>query len=380
VETMKRQGQWIETSTNGETVRAFLPPKLPPNPPIDLNNFTSKLDAAHLALGRLDGITSILPSPALFIFMYVRKEALLSSQIEGTQSSLSDLLLFEAHETPFAPLDDVEEVSRYVDALKFGLNRLNGGFPISLRLLREVHQVLLSSGRGAAAQPGEIRASQNWIGGTRPGNAIFVPPPPHMLPTCLSDLEKYIHEQDGMPALIKAALAHVQFETIHPFLDGNGRLGRLLIVLLLCDAKILKEPTLYLSLYFKTHRREYYELLQRVRTHGEREEWLDFFLTGVIETAESAATTAQRMLALFEKDMASFQGIGRKGPSAIALHQLFQRHPLLSAQKIKAEINVSLPTAMKTLKILEDLGMIHEVWYSAMVDFAGLGSCQRYLR
>ena len=246
-----RLGQWAETAVAGEKVRAFLPPPLPPIPPIDLTAFSGLIEKANLSLGRLDGVTSILPAPPLFIFMYVRKEALLSSQIEGTQSSLSDLLLFEADEIPMVTLDDVQEVSNYIAALQHGLARMRDGFPMSLRLIREIHGVLLRQGRGASSQPGEFRQSQNWIGGTRPGNAMFVPPPPDKLAECLDAFEKFIHSEDRLPVIMKAAFAHVQFETIHPFLDGNGRLGRLLVTLLLCASGVLREPTLYLSLYFK---------------------------------------------------------------------------------------------------------------------------------
>jgi Fic family protein len=228
--------------------------------------------------------------------MYVRKEALLSSQIEGTQSSLSDLLLFENEEIPYVPLDDVAEVSNYVAAMEHGLKRLREGFPLSLRLIREMHAILLHSGRGASKQPGEFRRSQNWIGGTRPGNALFVPPPPDQLNECLDAFEKFLHMDDPqLPPLIKAGLAHVQFETIHPFLDGNGRLGRLLITLMLCEASALREPILYLSLYFKARRSDYYRLLQEVRENGAWEAWMEYFLTGVRETASQAVDTAARL-------------------------------------------------------------------------------------
>ena len=226
-----------------------------------------KLDQANQALGRLDGLTSLLPEPQLFIYFYIRKEAVVSSQIEGTQSSLSDLLMFELDEAPGVPLDDVVEVSSYVAAMNHGLERLRGGFPLSARLIREVHGVLLRHGRGADKAPGEFRRSQNWIGGSRPGNAFFVPPPANLVPDCIGDLERFLHdERSNLPLLVRAALAHVQFETIHPFLDGNGRVGRLLITLLLCAEGVLSEPLLYLSLFLKTNRSRYYELLQRCRT------------------------------------------------------------------------------------------------------------------
>ena len=255
---MKRelQGKYVAISTAVEKARAFVPAPLPPRPPIDWTaELRSKFDQALLALGRLDSVSTLLPDTSLFLYMYVRKEAVLSSMIEGTQSSLSDLLLFELDQEPGVPLDDVREVSNYVAALDHGLRLLEGGLPLSLRLFREIHGVLLNKGRGAHQAPGEFRRSQNWIGGTRPGNAAFVPPPAEEVPECMSNLELFLHDQpEPTPVLLKAALAHVQFETIHPFLDGNGRLGRLLITLLLCEQKVLREPMLYLSLYFKTHR------------------------------------------------------------------------------------------------------------------------------
>ena len=259
-------------------MRAYIPPPLPPRPALDLELLYEKLEAANRALGRLDGVTSILPDTPLFLYMYVRKEALLSSQIEGTQSSLSDLLLYESDIAPGVPIDDVLEVSNYVAAMNLGLQRIRERVPNSNRLLREIHGVLLSKGRGSRKDPGEFRRSQNWIGGTRPGNARFVPPPPDKVADCMGDLEKYIHEKSKrLPLLIRAALAHVQFETIHPFLDGNGRLGRLLITLMLQAEGVLREPVLYLSLFLKTHRDTYYDLLQQVRKSGDWEVWLEFF-------------------------------------------------------------------------------------------------------
>lgn len=356
-----RLGRWVETSTTGETVRAFVPSPLPPVPPIDLNGLTSELERATLAIGRLDGVTSILPAPPLFIFMYVRKEALLSSQIEGTQSSLSDLLLFEADEMPLVPLDDVQEVSNYIAALQHGLNRLKEGFPLSLRLIREIHGVLLDGGRGATAQPGEFRTSQNWIGGTRPGNAAYVPPPPAELMSCLDGFERFLHADDGMSTIIRAALAHVQFESIHPFLDGNGRLGRLLITLLMVNRNVLREPTLYLSLYFKRHRQLYYEHLQAVRLKGDWESWLRFFLEGVIETGEQATQTAHDLLALFEIDNQKIQTLGRGAASAAMVHQLLQRRALTTIQKASSELALSEPTINGALGNLASLGIVREI-------------------
>ena len=356
----KRIGNWVESTVGGETVRAYLPNPLPPEPPVDLAAFSSLIEQANLALGRLDGVTSILPSPALFIFMYVRKEALLSSQIEGTQSSLSDLLLFEADEVPLVPLDDVQEVSNYIAAMEYGLRRLRDGFPLSLRLLREIHDLLLRKGRGASAQPGEFRRSQNWIGGTRPSRAMFVPPPPEHLQRCLGDFETFLHTQ-GLPTIVKTAYAHVQFETIHPFLDGNGRLGRLLITFLLCAENVLREPTLYLSLYFKTHRQHYYDLLQRVRTHGEWEQWLEFFLEGVLETANQAVQTAHEILELFEEDTKRVQTLGRASSSAAVVHQYLQKHALTTSGKAASELALSEPTVNSALRHLETIGLVKEI-------------------
>jgi Fic family protein len=263
----ERTGCLVERATVGESFYSFIPHPLPPKDFTLSQVHFDLLEKANRALGKLDGLSQLLPNVSLFIYWYVRKEAVLSSQIEGTQSSLSDLLLYEENEAPSVPIEDVEEVSQYVAAVNYGLKRLNDGFPMSLRLIKEIHEVLLSTGRGSTKSPGEFRRSQNWIGGTRPGNARFVPPPPENLLDLLSDLEKFLHDiPERTPTLIKAALAHAQFETIHPFLDGNGRLGRLLIILILCAENAIQEPTLYLSLFFKRHREIYYELLQTVRT------------------------------------------------------------------------------------------------------------------
>ena len=357
-----RLGQFVETTAGGERVRAFLPPPLPPTPPLDLQKLFTLYDTARGAVGRLDGVTTILPSTPLFLYMYVRKEALLSSQIEGTQSSLSDLLLFESDEIPHVPLDDVAEVSNYVAAMEHGMKRLREGFPLSLRLIREMHAILLHSGRGASKQPGEFRRSQNWIGGTRPGNALFVPPPIDRLNECLDSFEKFLHVDDPqLPALVKAGLAHVQFETIHPFLDGNGRLGRLLITLMLCDAGALRQPILYLSLYFKARRADYYRLLQEVRENGAWEAWMEYFLTGVRDTAAQAVDTARELMTLFEEDRGTIQTLGRSSASAFRLHDFMQRRPLITIQAASKELQLSLPTVGKSLEHLVDLGIVREM-------------------
>jgi Fic family protein len=315
-----------------------------------------------LACGRLDAITSLLPEPGIFLYAYIRREAVLSSQIEGTQSSLSDLLLFEVDAAPGAPFDDVVEVSNYVAALEHALTRMHDGFPLSNRLLREVHACLLSRGRGADKQPGEFRTSQNWIGGTRPGNARFVPVPPDMLGDGMTELERFIHDESaGIPVLAKTALAHVQFETLHPFLDGNGRVGRLLIALMLAREGILHEPLLYLSLYFKQHRDEYYRLLDRVRTHGDWEAWLDFFLEGVLTTAQGAVDTAHRLLALFADDAADIARTGRGATSALRVFDELRRSPVTDLPRLRDRTGMSYTTVARSIEVLESLGVVKEI-------------------
>jgi Fic family protein len=362
---MKRgsTGQYEITATGGETVRAFVPAPLPPDPPLEFSGARQRLlERALLACGRLDGVTALLPDPELFLYAYVRREAVLSSQIEGTQSSLSDLLLFELDEAPGVPFDDVVEVSNYVAALEHGMARLREGFPLSNRLLREVHEKLLARGRGADKQPGEFRRSQNWIGGTRPGNARFVPPPPQHVEDCMASLERSIHAaDDGLPALIKAALAHAQFETIHPFLDGNGRVGRLLIVLMLFDAGVLDQPLLYLSYYFKQHRPEYYRLLDTVRAEGDWEAWLDFFLEGVESTAGSAVDTAHRLLTLFRDDAARVQTLGRAAANALRVFDALRARPLATLNDLTERTGASYPTVARAVEALENLGIVREI-------------------
>jgi Fic family protein len=343
-------------------VRAFVPPPLPPDPPVRLDGLQVPLEQANQAIGRLDGLASLLPDLSLFIYTYVRKEAVLSSQIEGTQSSLSDLLLFENDEAPGAPIEDVQEVSNYVAAMTHGLDRLRSGFPLSLRLIREIHEILLSKGRGSGKQPGDFRQSQNWIGGNRPGNAAFVPPPPELVLDCMGKLELFFHEErSDLPVLIRAGLAHVQFETIHPFLDGNGRLGRLLITFMLCEQKILRDPILYLSLYFKTNRSAYYELLDRVRSRGDWEAWLDFFLIGVRDTADQAANAARGIIALFDEDQRNIETLGRAAASVLRVFQHMQRNPIVAIPTAAKKISISAPTVAKSLAHMTELGILREV-------------------
>lgn len=357
----KRLGTFAETSVGGERIRAYVPAPLPPNPPLDLPQLMSVYEHAIAAVGRLDGMATILPSTPLFLYMYVRKEALLSSQIEGTQSSLSDLLLFENDEAPTVELDDVTEVSNYVAAIEHGVARIRGGFPLSLRLIREMHEIILRSGRGATKQPGEFRRSQNWIGGTRPGNALFVPPPPNQLDACLDAFEGFLHTREaGLPPLIRAGLAHVQFESIHPFLDGNGRLGRLLITLILVEAGVLRDPILYLSLFLKSRRDDYYRLLQEVRQAGAWEAWMEFFLTGVAETAEQASETARDLIAMFDAHRTQIGALGRSAPSALRVHEFMQARPIVTIQTVADGLKTSFPTAGGALEKLADLGIVRE--------------------
>jgi len=347
----------------GDKVQAFVPAPLPPRPPIDWTpGLRGKFDEALLALGRLDSISTLLPGTTLFIYMYVRKEAVLSSMIEGTQSSLSDLLLFELDQAPGVPLDDVREVSNYVAAVTHGLRLLEHGQPLSLRLLREVHAVLLAKGRGSGQTAGEFRRGQNWVGGTRPSDAVFVPPPAAEVPECMSKLELFLHDHpEPTPVLLKAALAHVQFETIHPFLDGNGRLGRLLITLLLCEHKVLREPMLYLSLYFKMHRQRYYGLLNTVRQTGDWEAWLDFFAEAVIVTATQAMQTAQHLIALSNLDRDKINRLGRAAFSALRVHRALMEQPIATSGSLVAKTGITPSTVNTALRHLEQLGIVREL-------------------
>jgi Fic family protein len=352
-------GRYATSTVGGELVRAFVPAPLPPRPPLKFSGTVQKaLDEALLALGRLDGAAATLPDTQLLLYTYVRKEAVLSSQIEGTQSTLDDLLAHELGEVPGVPLADVTEVSRYVEAMTYGLKRLRDGFPLSNRLLREMHGILLTAGRGAKKAPGEFRGSQNWIGGTRPGNAAFVPPPPQEVSRCMGDLETFLHSDT--PAVVKAALAHVQFETIHPFLDGNGRIGRLLITLLLCNEGVLREPLLYSSLYFKQHRQQYYSELNAVRESGDFERWIEFIAAAIRVSAEQATETGKRISTVFWEDRDRVRSMGRQAPTVLLIQEALQAKPLATIATLTRATGLTTPTVTNALHELANLGVVRE--------------------
>lgn len=361
-DTLTRAGRWVKQRGGAEPFSCFIPAPLPPTPPIHYDTELQDMEEkANRALGRLEGISALLPDPTLFLYSYVRKEAVLSSQIEGTQSSLSDLLLFENKEAPGVPLLDVQEVSNYVSAMHHGLNRLKEGFPLSLRLIKEIHALLLQGTRGSEKEPGEFRRSQNWVGGSRPGNALYVPPPAHEVLPAMGALEKFFHNEPSYtPSLIKAGLAHAQFETIHPFLDGNGRVGRLLITFILCAEGVLSQPLLYLSLYFREHRTYYYDVLQRIRTDGDWEGWLKFYLAGVEEVSGQASDTARKLHSMFEGHRVQIQQIGKAAGSALRVHELLKRRIILSLPVAQAELNLSFPAVNKAMENLQKLGLVRE--------------------
>lgn len=341
--------------------RAFIPAPLPPDPPIVMDGtLVSLLSRADQAVGRLDGVAQILPNPDLFVAMYVRREAVLSSQIEGTQSSLDDVLAFELDPTVRGLPDDVGEVVNYIRAMNVGLDRLTE-LPLSLRLIREIHAELLRDGRGSEKQPGEFRTTQNWIGAgnTRISDATFIPPPPDAMRQALDNLERFLHDDHGLPALIHCGLTHAQFETIHPFLDGNGRVGRLLITFLLCLRGILHRPLLYLSHYLKRHRSEYYDRLMEIRIDGDWEGWLRFFVRGVWETADEATNTARAIVNLRENHRALIQERDLGSNGARLLDLLF-RQPLLHVNLVKDRLGVSYGTANSLVERFQDLGLLEE--------------------
>ena len=358
---MKRSpfGQRIQTTTMGETVSAFVPASLPPLPNLEFSTAEQLiLDGALLTLGRLDGVASTLPDVDLLLYTFVRKEAVLSSQIEGTQSTLDDLLQHEIEAAPGAPNEDVREVSRYVDAMNHGLERMTGHFPMSNRLIREMHGLLLADGRGGQKQPGEFRRSQNWVGGTRPGNAVFVPPPPTHLDDCLSNLERYLHEP--VNPIVKTALVHLQFETIHPFLDGNGRVGRLLITLLLCQDNVLSKPLLYPSLYFKQHRAQYYDELTAVRTSGDYERWIAFFAEALQYSAQVAIVTGQRITKVFAEDRAQLRAVPRIAGNLLLIQEALQSKPVTTITALTKSTGLTTPTVTSGMRELQTRDIIKE--------------------
>lgn len=356
-------GRYQTVSSSGETFRAFVPDPLPPDPPVAWSPaLRRRFDSALVALGRLDAMAGLLPNASLLLYSFVRKEAVLSSQIEGTQSSLSDLLLYEVDEEPGVPIDDTREVSRCVDALDRGLKKFRGGLPLCTRLFCEMHEVLLSHPRGKGKTPGELRRSQVWLGGTRPGHAAFVPPPANEVAECLKHLERFINDEpEPTPPLIKAALALVQFETIHPFLDGNGRIGRLLIVMQLVADEVLRDPLLYPSLFFRKHRPLYYELLNEVRLNGDWERWLEFFGEGIETSAREAMRTAESLVRLVNKDRTRIAKLGRAAGSALGIHEALQKQPISTSNSLVAATGLTPATVNKSLAHLERIGVVHEL-------------------
>jgi len=347
-------GYKVPISSVGEPCFAFIPNPLPPEPAVTVD--AARLQKASVALGKLSGVTSLLPDPHLFIYSYIRKEAVLSSQIEGTQSTLSELLLFENEAAAGVPLDDVQEVSNYVAAMKHGLRRLQEGFPLSLRLIREIHAELLAKGRGAEKQPGDFRTSQNWIGGSRPGNGLFVPPPPDQLLSCLGPLENFLHDEKT-PSLVRAALAHVQFETIHPFLDGNGRIGRLLLALMLQQKCKMTKPWLYLSDYFEKYRDEYIQGLFRISTDADWETWIEFCLNATIAQATATISRCERLLSIRQQYQARLNATGGHIRLQSIVEQIFSS-PFVRVIDVQSPLSITYPTAKVDLQKLTEAGIL----------------------
>ena len=358
-------GRYERTRVGGEEVAAFIPEPLPPRePPLALaEELADLLRRAEAALGRLDLASAMVPSVGWFLYSFVRKEAVVSSQIEGTQATLMDLFAFEAAgKVESSETADVREVCNYLDAIAYARKQLRSpkGLPLSIRLLDETHRRLMKGVRGAERRPGEVRRSQNWIGGTRPGNAAYVPPPPHAVGELLTELEKSIHGESDLPALVRTGLVHAQFETIHPYLDGNGRIGRLLIALLLEHWKLLREPLLYLSLFFKQHRAEYYRRLDAVRGQGDFEGWLAFFLEGTAVVAEEAVATIQDLFRLITADRAKVLGAKTTSVMAARLFELLPEHPIVTIGRVVELLSTTKPTASKAVSALVDTGVLVE--------------------
>ena len=365
-------GRYERTTVGGEEVTAFVPLALPPaSPPVEVSPaLERRLRAAEQALVRLELAGEMVPSLDWFIYAFVRKEAVVSSQIEGTQATLVDLLMFEAQgdatdkaDAVAPPTADIEEICNYLDALSYARAELADarGLPLSMRLLNETHQRLMRGVRGAEKQPGEVRRSQNWLGGSRPGNAIYVPPPPQMLDEVLGAFEKYLHAEDTLPPLVRAGLLHVQFETIHPYLDGNGRIGRLLVTLLLDHWKLLTKPLLYLSLFFKRHREDYYRRLNAVRVDGDWEGWLDFFLDGVATIADEAVASARELFALVAEDRARVLANEGMTIGVLRLFELLPRHPVVTVASAMKMLDTTKPTAGRAVELLVGAGVLVEM-------------------
>jgi len=355
-------GTYTAAVYRGEPVQAFVPEDLPPLPPLELEPLYGALDRANAALGRLDAVTVLLPEPDLFIYSFIRREAVLSSQIEGTRSSLSELLVYELEGAPGAPVDDVREVSNYVAALEHGVERMRGGAPIDADLICGLHRMLLASGRGSRLEPGQFRTALNWIGGLHPALAEFVPPPPQEVHRCMAALLQFTNADDHrLPILVRAGLAHVQFESIHPFLDGNGRTGRLLISLLLHQSGALRQPILYLSLYLKQNRSAYYGHLDYVRREGDWEAWLEFFIEGVILTAETAVSMAQRLAAQIERDRQRIQAARPRGASIFTLHNAFAKRPVQTIRDLSSTTGLTPTTIGAAVDRLAKLGLVREI-------------------
>lgn len=357
-------GHTLSAIAGGVACQAFVPDALPPNPSLAINNkLQTRINQAMLALGRLDAISTLLPDAHLFLYSYVRKEAVMSSQIEGTQSSLSDLMLYEMEAVPGVPMDDVQEVSCYVSALNLGIQRIREDHPITFRLIIELHRALMTSGRGTKRCPGEFRKTQVWISGHRPDEATFVPAPANEIANCWADLERFLNDvPEATDPLIKAALSHVQFETIHPFMDGNGRIGRLLIPLILVEAKIINEPLLYLSVFFKKHRQTYYERLNQVRLTGDWEAWLLFFVDAVTETANQAVDTAKQLNALRQKDRMRVNELGRQAGSAAQIIDALFEQPIASVNKLIELTGLTAATVGKVLDALaQQFNIVKEI-------------------
>jgi Fic family protein len=361
---MRATGRTLKRTVTGEEIAAFVPYPLPPrDPPLNLDGaFAAPLRRAEQALARLEVAGEMVPSLDWFIYAFVRKEAVISSQIEGTQATLIDLLEYEAEQTTKVAGDDVHEVCNYLDAIKYARGQMKNarGLPLSIRLLNEAHRRLMRGVRGENKEPGEIRRSQNWIGGTRPGNAVFVPAPPEELAALLADLEKYLHTESGLPPLVRIGLAHVQFETVHPYLDGNSRIGRLLITLLLEHWKLLSAPLLYLSLFFKRHRAEYYRLLGEVRRSGDWESWIAFFLEGVATIADEAVTAAREVFKLVNDDRQRLVAAPGASIMAIRLMDRLPIHPVVTIPAVVKILKTTKPTAGKAVQLLEKLGVLTE--------------------